>query len=149
MSFSDRLSSAFLSARGVATSAAETEAHRKSKQAPHQGCLFSIIHNLGTKHNEWSLLFGDSLSGPRPAFVWLWAAIRYQLPQRKGPATHTHTHTFFWPWPCFFFLFFVQKGARISDWVCRNHVLLLCKVVLSPSCTAVVHHFSPPFCSSF
>ena len=30
----------------------ENEAHRKSKQAPHQGCLFSINHNLGTKQ-KW------------------------------------------------------------------------------------------------
>lgn len=100
---------AFFSWLEVLYNYSEAEAHRKSKQGPHQGCLFAIHHNLGTKHNEWTLLSGDSLSGPQPAFVWLWAATQYQQPQRKGPVrvgntlphlqtqahNHKHTHTHF------------------------------------------------------
>lgn len=111
--------------RGVATTTAEAGAHRKSKQVPHQGCLFSINHNLGTKHNEWPFLSRESLSGLRPAFVWLRAATRYQRPQRKSPATDTHTHTSTWTHTSSVsFSFFVQKRARISDPVYGNHVLL-------------------------
>ena len=150
LSSTERPSGTFLLG-GVATTRAEAEAHRKkkkkkSKWAPHQGCLFSINHNLGTKHNERPLLSGDSLSGPRPAFVWLRAAVRYQQPLRKGPATLTYRHVH----PRTFFLSFVglQKKEQGSVTGCVETMSFFFFFYLAWSrCfplarLAVVHRFS-------
>lgn len=106
---------------------------QKSKQASHQGCLFSINHNLGTKRSEcrcsWEthtqglggLLFG---SGPTSD------TSRVQSGRRE-------------------YAFFVQTGARSIDMARRNHVLSLGYVVLCFSCPLCVHNISPLFRSSF
>lgn len=51
-------------------------------------------------------------------------------------STQTHTHIHF-VLVCFFFLFFVQKGARISDWVGKKPCFITwlgCAVSLLPCC---------------
>lgn len=71
------------------TATAESRARGKSKQAPHQGCLFSIYHNLGIMNGP---ALGASLSRPQP-IIFFGSRLPFDTSNHGGRAPQTHTKT--------------------------------------------------------
>ncbi len=129
----------FLSARGVATSTVRPRLIENQSRLYIKDVYFPliIIWAQSTMNGRCSREthcqgLGLLLFGSWPPF---------DTTEEESSRGWTDTHFVL---VCFFFSFFAQKGTRISDCVWRETMFYYFGlVVLSTSCPALVHHFSP------